>query len=99
MRRTEMLQEIRKMRFEEVYYGWSESRLSQAEAALVLGVCDRTFRRYVGRYEEFGVEGLSDKRLTQASFRRAPVDEVMAVVAVSLPGLEREAFLFEVSKS
>ena len=24
--------------------------------------------------------GLSDKRLTQASFRRAPVDEVMAVV-------------------
>ena len=67
------------MRFEEVYCGWSESRLSQEEAALVLGVCDRTFRRYVGRYEEFGVEGLSDKRLTQASFRRAPVDEVMAV--------------------
>ena len=26
-----------------------------------------------------GLEGLSDKRLTQASFRRAPVDEVMAV--------------------
>ena len=26
-----------------------------------------------------GMDGLSDKRLTQASFRRAPVDEVMAV--------------------
>jgi hypothetical protein len=37
MRRTEMLQEIRKMRFEEVYFGWSESRLSQEEAAQVLG--------------------------------------------------------------
>ena len=79
MRRTEMLQEIRKMRFEEVYFGWSESRLSQEEAARVLGVCDRTFRRYVNRYDEMGLEGLSDKRLTQASFRRAPVDEVMAV--------------------
>jgi len=79
MRRTEMLQEIRKMRFEEVYFGWSESRLSQEEAARVLGVCDRTFRRYVNRYDEKGLEGLSDKRLTQASFRRAPVDEVMAV--------------------
>jgi transposase len=79
MRRTEMLQEIRKMRFEEVYFGWSESRLSQEEAARVLGVCDRTFRRYVSRYDEMGLEGLSDKRLTQASFRRAPVDEVMAV--------------------
>ena len=79
MRRTEMLQEIRKMRFEEVYFGWSESRLSQEEAARVLGVCDRTFRRYVNRYDEMGLEGLSDKRLTQASFRRAPVDEVMAI--------------------
>jgi len=74
-----MLQEIRKMRFEEVYLGWTESRLSQGEAARVLGVCDRTFRRYIDRYEEGGVAGLSDKRLTQASFRRAPVDEVMSV--------------------
>jgi transposase len=79
MRRTEMLQEIRKMRFEEVYLGWNESLLSQEEAAQILGVCDRTFRRYVNRYEEIGFVGLSDKRLTQASFRRAPVDEVMGV--------------------
>src|SRR4030066_1622293 len=79
MRRTEMLQEIRKMRFEEMYFGWSEDHLTQEEAARILGVSDRTFRRYIDRYEEEGVEGLSDKRLTQASFRRAPVDEVMAV--------------------
>ena len=64
MRWTEMLQEIRKMRFEEVYFGWSESRLSQAAAARILGVCDRTFRRYIDRYEQGGMEGLSDKRLT-----------------------------------
>jgi transposase len=79
MRRTELLQEIRKMRFEEAYEGWNENRLSQEEAARVLGVCARTFRRYIDRYEDRGVEGLLDKRLTQTSFRRAPVDEVMAV--------------------
>jgi hypothetical protein len=79
MRRTEMLQEIRKMRFEEVYSEWNERRLNQEEAARILGVCDRTFRRYIDRYEEEGMSGLSDKRLIQASFRRAPVDEVMAV--------------------
>ena len=67
------------MRFEEVYFGWTESRLNQEEAARILGVSDRTFRRYIDRYEEKGIEDLSDKRLTQVSFRRAPVDEVMAV--------------------
>jgi len=67
------------MRFEDVYFGWTESQLNQEEAARILGVSDRTFRRYIDRYEEKGIEGLSDKRLTQASFRRAPVDEVMAV--------------------
>ncbi|MDQ5984521.1 MAG: ISNCY family transposase ISVisp7 [Syntrophus sp. SKADARSKE-3] len=79
MRQTEMLQEIRRMRFEEVYSEWNESRLTEEEAARILGVSDRTFRRYIDRYDHFGVDGLSDKRLTQASFRRAPVDEVMAV--------------------
>jgi transposase len=79
MRRTEIQQEIRKMRFEEVYGGWNESRLTQEEAARILGICTRTFRRYIDRYEETGLEGLSDRRLTQVSSRRAPVDEVIAV--------------------
>ncbi len=79
MRRAEILQEIRKMRFEEAYDVWTRRRLTQEEAARILGVCDRTFRRYINRYEESGIEGLLDKRLTQASSRRAPVDEVMAV--------------------
>jgi hypothetical protein len=31
------MQENRKMRFKEAYEGWSEGRLTQAEAALILG--------------------------------------------------------------
>jgi transposase len=80
MRRTEVLQEVRKMLFEEVYGGWQGRGLTQEEAARMLGVCPRTFRRLVDRYEESGLEGLIDKRLSQASHRRAPVDEVMALV-------------------
>lgn len=79
MRRTELLQEIRAMRFEQAYSGWQSGRLSQEEAAQLLGVCDRTFRRYLSRYEEAGLEGLIDRRLEQVSHRRAPVDEVVAV--------------------
>mgnify|MGYP003381562681 CR=1 FL=1 len=37
MRRTEWLQEIRKMRFEEAYGAWETGRLTQTEAARLLG--------------------------------------------------------------
>lgn len=77
MTRTKVLQEVRLMRFEEAYESWQGRRLTQAEAARLLGVCERTFRRYVDRYEDEGLDGLIDKRLSQASHRRAPVDEVM----------------------
>ena len=77
MSRTKWLQETRIMRFLEAYSCWTESRLSQTEAARLLGMSDRTFRRYVERYKEEGEEGLWDKRISQASHRRAPVDEVI----------------------
>lgn len=77
MRRTEVLQEYRKMRFERVYTGWIKKELTQEEAARILGVSDRTFRRYIPRYKEEGLAGLLDKRLNQASHRRVPVDEAM----------------------
>ena len=67
------------MRFTEAYEGWQEGRLTQEEAARLLGVCERSFRRYLNRYEEGGLEGLIDKRLAQVSKLRAPVDEVIAV--------------------
>lgn len=79
MKRTEWLQETRKMRFTEAYSGWQEKRLTQEEAARLLGVCARSFRRYLDRYEEAGLEGLIGRRLDQVSHRRAPVDEVLAV--------------------
>lgn len=77
MKRSEILQEVRKMRFEESYEGWKKGSLTQEEAARLLGVCDRTFRRYLIRYEEEGMQGLADRRLGQVSHRSAPVDEVI----------------------
>jgi Winged helix-turn helix len=65
MKRTKLLQEIRNMRFEDAYGACSERRLKQEEVALLLGVCERTFRRYIDRYNDHGMEGLLDKRLEQ----------------------------------
>lgn len=80
MKRTQLLQEIRIMRFEEVYTSWQRRSLTQEEAARILGVSDRTFRRHICLYEEAGLEGLFDRRLSQESFRKAPVDEVFKLV-------------------
>jgi Winged helix-turn helix len=68
------------MRFEEAFQGWRGGRLTQAEAAMVLGQCERSFRRHVERYEADGLEGLLDKRLSQISKRRASRAEVDQVV-------------------
>ena len=68
------------MRFEEAYTGWQEGRLTQEDAARLLGVCDRTFRQQIDRYETDGMDALLDKRLTQRSHKRAPVDEVIGLV-------------------
>jgi transposase len=68
------------MRFEEVYDRWSEHRLTQQEAAELLNVGERQFRRQCRRYEDEGIEGLIDLRLGQVSSKRAPVDEVMRLV-------------------
>ena len=68
------------MRFEEAFGDWQKGRLTQEEAAKLLGVHERTFRRYIDRYEDEGLDGLIDKRLEQISHRKAPVDEVIALV-------------------
>ena len=78
--RARYMQENRKMRFQEAYEGWSAGRLTQAEAALLLGQCERSFRRHIERYEADGLEGLLDKRLSQISKRRALGGEVDQVV-------------------
>jgi hypothetical protein len=80
MSRARYMQENRKMRFEEAYEGWSGGRLTQAEAAMLLGQCERGFRRHVERYKADGLEGLLDKRLSQISKRRAGAAEVERVV-------------------
>jgi transposase len=67
------------MRFEEAYTSWQDKRLTQEEAAGLLGVCERTFRRHIDRYEEAGLDGLIDRRIEEVSHRRAPVDEVLGL--------------------
>lgn len=70
------------MRFKEVYEQRAHKRLTIEQAAELLGVHERTFRRWAVRYEEEGAKGLADQRLDKAAHNTAPVDEVMALVSL-----------------
>ncbi len=53
-----------------------------AEAAEMLGVTERTFRRWSGRYDAEGAEGLQDRRIGRASARAVPVDEALRMLTL-----------------
>lgn len=82
MTRATVLQEVRQMRFEELYARRQQRILTMAEAGEMLGVTERTFRRLSGRYDTEGVEGLQDRRLGRASARAVPVEEALRMVTL-----------------
>ena len=55
------------MQFEEIYGRADQRELSQLEAAEILGVSERTFRRWRDRFDADGAEGLYDRRLGKVS--------------------------------
>jgi transposase len=75
MDRARIHEGIRGMRFTDVLGRSERSELSQMEAAELLGISERTFRRWRDRHREAGEAGLADRRLTP-SLRRAPAAEI-----------------------
>ena len=64
------------MRFEELLDRHERGYLTQAEAAEMLGMSERTFRRWRDRYREEGAAGLGDRRIGKPSPRRADESEL-----------------------
>ena len=67
------------LRLRDVLSRWEARELSQLEAAELLGVSERTFRRWARRFEEEGEAGLVDRRLGKPSPRRVPAAEAARV--------------------
>lgn len=79
MRRSEAYQGVRMIKFRSVWDRYEASEFNQLEAAELLGVSERTFRRWSVRFEEEGGSGLLDRRLGRASGKRVPEDRAAAV--------------------
>jgi transposase len=63
-------------KFRDVLSRWERRELSLLEAAELLGMSERQFRRYRGRFEEEGEAGLVDRRLGKVSPKRIEAVEV-----------------------
>src|SRR5258708_14219366 len=75
------------MRFETLLDRHERGDLSQAEAAEILGIGERRLRRWGDRLRDEGPLGLSDRRLSKPSSRRAAVEEIQRML-----GLYRENY-------
>jgi transposase len=64
------------MRFEGLLDRHEGGELSQVEAAEMLGISERSFRRWRDRLRDEGPLGLADRRLGKPSGRRAEVAEI-----------------------
>jgi transposase len=64
------------MRFEALLDRQESGELSQIEAAALLGISERSFRRWRDRLRDEGPPGLADRRLGKPSLRRASVTEI-----------------------
>src|SRR4051794_631920 len=75
-----MLPEVRMARIIDAIGLHQAKKLSCVEAAELLGMSERQFRRLRDAYEAHGAEGIVDRRRGRASGRRGPGDEVGGVV-------------------
>src|SRR5438105_6082524 len=77
----------RAMKVQDVMLQAMAKKITWWQAAEILGISDRHMRRWRERYEEFGYDGLFDRRCGKPSHRRVPVETVEKVL-----GLYREKY-------
>ncbi len=74
MDRARINESIRRMRFEELLDRHERGELGQEAAAEMLGISERTFRRWRDRLHDEGPAGLADRRLRPSSRRAAKAE-------------------------
>jgi transposase len=70
----------RMMKVQEVMMRAIAGSLKWWEAAEILGITDRSLRRWRERYEQFGYDGLLDRRKGMPSPKRVPMEQVEQVL-------------------
>jgi transposase len=72
----------RAMKVQEVILRAAAKKITWWQAAEIIGISDRSMRRWRERYEEFGFRGLFDRRRGKPSPKRVPLTVVEQVLAL-----------------
>jgi hypothetical protein len=94
MVRAEVLQGVREMRFEGLLDRHERGELSQQEAAEMLGIGERTFRRWRDRLRAEGPAGLRDRRIGKPS-SRGPLAHGLDPWGAAVAEIQRMLGLYE----
>ena len=70
----------RGMKLQEVILRALARKITWGQAAEIIGIRDRQMRRWKQRYEEFGYDGLFDRRLGKPSPKRVPLATVEEIL-------------------
>jgi len=70
------------MKVQEVILRALAKKITWWQAAEIIGISDRSMRRWHQRYEEFGYDGLFDRRRGKPSSKRVPLVQVEQVLAL-----------------
>jgi transposase len=70
----------RAMKVQEVILRAMARKITWWQAAEIIGISDRSMRRWRGRYEQDGYDGLFDRRRGRPSPKRVPVATVEEVL-------------------
>lgn len=79
MSTTRLIEDIQKMKFEDIYGRFQKGNLSCEEASEILCVSVRSFHRKRQRYNSEGFDGCFDRRLGRVSPHRAADEEVALI--------------------
>ena len=70
----------RAMKIQEVILRAVAKKITWAQAGEIIGLCDRQMRRWKERYQEYGYDGLFDRRLGKPSPKRVPLATVEEIL-------------------
>ena len=71
---------VKAMKIQEVILRAASGEILWIDAADIIGVSYRTMKRWKSNYEEFGYDGIFDRRMKSPSPKSAPLSEVQTIL-------------------